>query len=61
MVLKHTGKNLLIGNLGNVDREEMRLLIRVVKVKPTNEIQGWVGWMKFVLEDQMHKCIFENK
>lgn len=26
-----------------------------------NEIQGWVGWMKSVLEDQMYKCIFENK
>lgn len=47
-VLKHPGKNSLIGNLGNVDREEMGLLIREVKVKPMNEIQGY-------------KCVFENK
>lgn len=60
-VLKHPGKNSLIGNLGNVDREEMGLLIREVKVKPMNETQGWVGWMKSVLEDQMYKCVFENK
>lgn len=52
---------MLIGNLGNVDREKMGLLIREVKVKPMNEIQGWVGWMKSVLEDQMYKCVFENK
>lgn len=39
----------------------MGLLIREMKVKPVNKTQGWMGWMDFVLEDQMCKCVFEDK